>query len=82
MQGRINELKLSNPPDEFFFGKHYERRVKNFIQFLICCRDDLREVFKDPLVQMIEQIKYVVGVLDLHEYSFNETANSTIMTIF
>lgn len=82
VQGRINDggCKLPNPLDDKLISKHPDWRVENFIQYFYgSCKDDLREVCEDSLVQMIEQIKKVVGELDLHEYSVNEAANSAIM---
>ena len=82
VQGRLNDggCKLPNAKSETLVRKNPEWRVENFIQCLFgCCRDDVRECCKDLLIEMIQEIKDIVGELDLHEYSCNDAANSSIM---
>ena len=82
IQGRINDggCKLPKTYESSLIEKNPEWRVENFIQSLYgCCKDDLREFCKDSLLQMIQQIKDISGELDLHEYSVNDAANSSIM---
>ena len=82
VQGRLNDggCKLPNAKSETLVRKNPEWRVENFIQCLFgCCRDDVRECCKDLLIEMIQEIKDIVGELDLHEYSCNDAVNSSIM---
>ena len=82
VQGRVNDggCKISNNPEQKNIKKPPEWVVENFVQSLFgCCKDDLKELCKEQLNHLIGQVRHVVGELDTHEYSINDTANALIM---